>query len=347
MDVAAVFDRIAEDIGVAPGDNEKRSVWRCRVAYSAAVRRGLDSLWDYDEDEGTGEDEIGVSVRHLTETIGRVLNIFRFSDSSLVSLLNAPLQQMKHESLETVIRDLLSAGGYFYHRNFRAVPVAPSRAALKGVIFLRGAPSGSLRRMSGAGVYRACHEQGAWENVARMFGLRSIMSMEDVAKLEMSLPDVAVDVQSGGYEFLRLDRSRNGSYWKDMPDERVLSLARAKQGRGEGYFFYRLQGGRFFCRSLPAWHVEKRRYLELAAALITQRQPLPPILVRRRGPVVEVCVGYRFPPEAETFFRLYAWPDFEKGRAFPFYGIMVEPVFTAFQNIMTHLGYSFEEMEHD
>ena len=90
------------------------------------------------------------------------------------------------------------------------------------------------------------------------------------------------------------------------------------------------------------------RYALLASSLLS-RKGLPPFKAVQTGGLVTVTPGYLLPPSEDAFFRLYSWPDMrpdmdEKDYFSP--RIMAGELYSAFQAVMTRLGYRFMETEH-
>lgn len=339
------FDRIAGDLDIERGQGEEDLFWRCRVVYSAAVKRGLDSLWDNEDTLAQDKPNIvTVSIEHVTRTIGKTLEAFYTFCPDLCPAMCPPnfLPNAKLLNAESALCELLQECGCFYHRNFQASPAVQTQAQLSGVKFLRGLPPGSSRMMSGAGMYTpCCNAIGSNAEVIRMFDLQKILSGTDLEHIEASSSE-QVMVLDGGYEFLQLRPKFCSKYWKDKPDRGILSLMRRRQ-LPHVYFFYRYDGKHLHMRSLPQWRCEKRAYLSLSAALLAKDGALPPFHTRAEGEIVRIRVGYKLSPREECFFRLYSWPDFStRGNAY-FSRIMNKSVYDAFKMVMINLGYPFME----
>lgn len=346
MSFDAVFERMATDLDISKGKREDALSWRCRIAYSVAAKRGLDSLWEKEE----GGEQGTVSLIHITRTIGQVFRAFHM----LCPDIEAAMQEFTQHTQqylgtgkipEAVLVELLQAGGCFYHCPHRAAPAAPAQAGIAGVTFLRGLSPGDSRYMSGAGMYCKTSSDGSSDDVGHMFGLQKILSDMDLDRWENSLQEQRRE-HMDGWEFLNLALLKeNMKYWKDRPDLGTLSLARKQRKTEKAYMLYRYDGRSFLCRTLPEYWSQGTRYLPLAVALLSRRGTLPSFLVEDDGPVVSLKAGYLLPPAEETFFRLYSWPDMGKKNP-RFIRVMARPVFEAFQILMTHLGYTFLEESH-
>ncbi|WP_165067706.1 hypothetical protein [Desulfovibrio sp. ZJ200] len=342
MNEAEIFERISQDLGIDKEVSEPVEYWYCRLAYSAAAVRGLTFLWEQEENQ----DEKSVSLKHLTCTIEQTLATFRTLFPQVGKVLDSFERQTK-EKLSVKICDILRNGGCFYHKEFRAAPAAPSCAFKSGVSFLRGLRPGEVCPISGAGFYRKEMSNKSNRDIFSMFGLRALSSEENLERLEESLREERRHTLEGR-EFLCLDPSflRQG-YWKNTPDKEILSLMRRKKG-DHSYALYRFDGSTFYCRALPEYWNEKKHYVALAAAMLARRG-LPPFEVKTVGKLVFVKPGYLLPPAEDAFFRLYSWPDLapnqrDKGPFAP--RIMAGEIYTAFHDIMTHLGYRFKETSH-
>lgn len=343
MSLDAVFERMADDLGIKKGKTEESLSWKCRIAYSVSIKRGLDALWEKEDDV---EQNGTVSLLHITRTIKQVFRAFHVLCPEMAAVMQDFMQLhiSDGESPEKLLIELLQKGGCFYHSPYRAAPAIFAGAHLAGTMFLRGLPLEEVQCMSGAGMYAEAPIGGCPENVATLFGLRKILSGTDMDRLENSLPKQHREYMDS-WEFLDLSR-KNGKYWKDKPDKGVTSLARRVHKVEKVYTLYRYDGSRFLCRALPeCWH-SGTRYLALAVALLSRRGILPAITMKDDGPVVSLKVGYLLPPAEETFFRLYSWPDIVRKRNPYFSRVMTRSVFEAFQILMTHLGYTFLEESH-
>jgi len=344
MSLNAVLGRMAGDLNIRRGNKEDKLSWRCRVAYSVAVKRGLDALWE----KGEGEAQDGtVPLVHITQTIKQVLQAFYMLSPDMEEVaLNLQGHLRANQSVEAVLGELLQKGGCFYHCPYRAAPATLAMAELAGTVFLRGLPSENTRCMSGGGMYVEAPVDGRPEDVAQMFGLQKVMSYVDLERFEDSLPEVQREKMED-WEFLNLDITRNNrEYWRDKPDKGVLSLARKKREAEQSVVLYRYDGRGFICRPLPEFFNSETHYLTFAVALLSQKHALPPIVVEDDGPLISLRVGYLFPPAEETFFRLYSWPDMVWKRNPYFSRVMARPVYEAFHRLMTSLGYTFLEEAH-
>lgn len=344
MNFNSVFARMAEDLAIKRGITENALSWKCRIAYSVTAKRGLDALWEKDEQAQHGT----VSLSHLIETMKQVFRVFYVLCPDIEASIQSFVQQptCSRNEPEALLVKLLQQGGCFYHTSYRAAPSPFVKAQLAGVTFLRGLPLGAARSMSGAGMYMRIPAEGSPEAVASLFGLRKILSETELDRLEKALPEESRESMDG-WEFLELTRT-NGKYWKSCPDKGVSSLARRVHDVEKAYALYRYDGRTFLCRPLPEFWHSGTQYLALAIALLTRRGMLPPITynVNNNDSVVSLKMGYLLPPAEETFFRLYSWPDMVQNKNPYFFRIMARPVFEAFQILMTHLGYTFLEESH-
>lgn len=340
MSLDAVFERLADDLGIKKGKTEESLSWKCRIAYSVSVKRGLDALWEKEDDV---EQNGTVSLLHITRTIKQVFRAFHVLCPEMEAVMQDFMQLhiSDGESLEELVSELLQKGGCFYHSPYRAAPAIFARAQLAGTVFLRGLPLGKVRCMSGAGMYAKAPIGGCPEDVATLFGLRKILSGKDMDHLETSLPKQYRE-HMNSCKFLNLSR-KNGKYWKDRPDKGVTSLARRVDEFEKVYTLYQYDGSRFLCQALPEYWHSGTHYIALAIALLSREGTLPAIAVKDDGPVVSLRLNYLLPPAEETFFRLYSWPDMARKRNPYFSRVMTRPVFETFQILMTHLGYTFLE----
>ena len=340
MEENDIFKQISHDLGIRKGDGESLEHWQCRLAYSAAAWRGLACLWEYEE----GTDGKSVSMQHVLGTIEDTLSTFGKLFPSIQAALKI-FEEKREEKLSEHIRRVLQNGACFYHKANRAAPSAPACASEERISFLRGLSPGDFCCMSGAGAYR---KEGvrANQDPNSMFGLLPLLSEKDLERFESTLSGER-RTSLENREFLQLDASRlKNGYWKDRPDKGVLSLLRRKDGE-RSYALYRFDGETFSCRFLPGYWNEGMRYAILASSLLA-RQTLPPFKVVKTGSLVSVTPGYLLPPSEDAFFRLYSWPDLrpdmiEKDLFSP--RIMEGEIYSAFQAIMTRLGYRFMETE--
>lgn len=343
MSIDAVFERIADDLGIRKGMLENTLSWKFRITYSVAAKRGLDSLWEEEDDDGQNSP---VSLHRITRTIKQVFKAFHAFCPELEMDMDNFMQRYlrDNESPEVALVEILQKGGCFYHCPYRAAPAAPSQAGIAGVSFLRGLSPGSQRSMSGSGMFTEAHTNTHFEDIMNMFGLRRILSHTGLDNLETALPEQYRE-HMDGWEFLDLSW-KNGKYWKGKPDKGVSSLARKQQEAKKTYALYRYDGREFSSRALPEhWH-SGTHYLTLAVALLSRRGALPSILVKDDGPLIHLRLGYKLPPSEETFFFLYSWPDIVRKSNPSFSRMMSRPVFEAFQILMNHLGYTFLEEAH-
>lgn len=341
MTESDIFKQISLDLGIRRGAGESLEHWHCRLAYSAAAWRGLACLWEHEE----GTDGKSVSMQHVLSTIEDTLSAFGKLFPDIQSVL-VTFEEKRKEKISEHIRGVLQRGACFYHKANRAAPVAPACASEGEISFLRGLAPGASCRMSGAGTYR---KEGARANQDpnSMFGLLPLLSEKELERFEAGLSGER-RTSLENREFLQLDASwlKNG-YWKDRPDKGVLSLMRRKDGE-RSYALYRFDGESFSCRFLPGYWNEGMRYALLSSSLLS-RKGLPPFKAVQTGDLVFVTPGYLLPPSEDAFFRLYSWPDLrpdmdEKDYFSP--RIMDGEIYSAFQAVMTRLGYRFMETGH-
>lgn len=331
----ALFKRISTDLGIVQGGREDPRLWHCRIVYSAAVVRGLVSLWE----QGDDLEEKSVSVTHFTSVIEQTLTCFRKLFPYLETLL-ASFEAASDTVLSEQIRTVLQNAGSIYHKPMRVAPVTPACAFEGGISFLRGICPGKTYPMSGAGSYQVGNACKTNQDILSMFGLQPLLTGADLARLEQSLEEKRQRFPEAR-EFLCLDpRQLRYGYWKGTPDKNVLSLMRRVEG-SNSLALYRFDGNTFHCRTLPESWNEHPRYATLAAAMLAQRG-LSLFHVKQENNLVYIKPGYLLPPAADAFFRLYTWPDMNKNNGHYFaFRIMEKAVYTVFHDIMTRLGYRF------
>ena len=339
MEESTLFDYISRDLNIYKGDDERPELWHCRIAYSVSAIHGLNSLWEQEK-----QYEGSISLDHIRSAIDQTLACFRklfphIEDS--MGYLDA------NKKLSIQIQEILLNGGCLYYNSPRVAPVVMACAFenKSEISFLRGICPGHKYSMSGAGYY----QEGISENINRdilsMFNLQILLTQEELNQLWGHLHGECRSLLEN-YEFLCLspEKFHNG-YWKNRPDKNILSLMRKRYTK-HSYSLYYFDGHMFHCRLLPEYWNTYSRYLFLVASLLNKKIAF--FKIRHKKNLVTVKPNYLLPPAEEAFFRLYSWPDFDinqedRGHFTP--RIMSKHVYDAFHNILTHLGYHFQEVE--
>jgi|GEM_PF-426908 hypothetical protein len=341
------------------GKAYQEDIWKWHMIYSLCGQMALVSLWDAGEDSDDTTDGC-ISIRHFKKRISQICHAY-----SALWLQGKPLLR-----LEELIYTQYRRSGFLYHRDLY-VAAAATQCAVCGKIKLhRGIEPEKQFLMSGLGFYQF-YENGTEDKpAAELFGL-PVQSLS--AYLNEMLDGSSWHPQKEwpkGTEFLQLQRTNGGKYWKTAPDkDDCFSLARYGEIR-QSYVFYRWdrEQERYLASEIPLWRLQDFRadsvesceagrlgYRRIASALLLRYDRLPKIHVKIRGNLAEISLGYILPPEEEDFFRLYSWPadysvyttDNIKGQdSNHFHRSMIQPVYRqAFRPLMESIGYTFEETD--
>lgn len=330
-----IFNRISQELEINRGKEEQEQSWHCRLAYSAAARRGLVSLWDQGDQR--------VSLEHLSRTIEQVLTSFRMLFQEVDDVFNA-LERKTNDKLSAQICDCLQGSGCLYHKAYCVAPAAPACAIEGEISFLRGQSPGERCFMSGAGCYRTGGDDKPDKDILSMFGLQKLPSAGDLMNFAASLKEERRSSLEDR-EFLCLVPSKlHNGFWQDKPDRGILSLLRRKIGDKE-YSLYFFDGKTYLCYVLPDYWNEKNNYAILASGLLSRNKMIH-FGTRKSDKLVFINSYYVLPPTVEYFFHLYSWPDFcFKSQDSGIFAtrIMDCEVYKSFFSIMTRLGYCFKE----
>lgn len=333
-------NRLIETIGgqLNIPKNDLESI--CQIVYSVAGQMALASLWDYDEEHDS------VSVKHFKH---RVIKIYEAYTDLFPEI--APLISEDKEVLAEDIYSVYLHSGLLYHSSNRVSPVALAEASSNNIRLLKGFSPDEKHFMSGLGFYSV----GQYPNsgtVANLFGLQtqSFESyleelLDDNVWSETTWPD--------NTEFLRLDPPFR-SYWQQTPtiDGRI-SLARYGEPN-RLYGFYCYKDGMILQKPIPEWRLKdyysndanQMEYIRVAIALLNRYGNLPKITAKDTGDLIEIKVGYCFPPSEEYFFRLYSWPmryDFAMNEIQRFSRKMSKLFYPVFKKELSSIGYQFVE----
>lgn len=345
MQKDSLLDEMAYDLGLTPNENEYQREFYSRVLFCAAAKTGLVSLWDHEETDDLN------SYRSIVGFKSKIVKFLRLMTDSFSGYFLPVFTANPEEIADTIYRIYLQ-NGCVYHNQYHCYPVMKKSASFKNVCFVRGSAPGEQLYMSGAGEYEIISSSSDDSKAfIEMFQLdeQSPVSWfnkvcEDAKWTESSLPEDA--------DYLNVKDGLRGGYFikKDDNYADVSLLRYGFEGR-QIYCLYKKEDNRYFLSQLPLFmtHTPDGNvdYFRIMNAILMKCETLKPINAEIHLNTVTVGLGALLPRNTYDFFRLYSWPSFDNIESFKkrshFIREMSKPVYSAFRDYMTHIGYQFRE----
>lgn len=249
--------------------------------------------------------------------------------------IQSVLDKASWDDLVNEMLDLYIQTGSYYAKNYQIGPSAlryvsfghdPKNANKPYTYLARGVAPNVQVFMSGLGAWLQSKEP-----------IPDACPIEDVFNLQQAPLDVYYNelqerFNTGSFlqdslpnncKFLRitpLNEKRWGEYWLDrMPEwDGGFSLLRYGNPGQEVYNLYQRYGERYLLMNLFSFETNpeflrpyrgSRAYVKIASAILANRKTLPPIRVAINSEQAKIRLGYWLPPEEQSFFKLYTWPN--------------------------------------
>ncbi len=366
-----LLTRMAGDLALAQGTNERAADYERRVLWSALGRMMTAALYDR-VPEAHGEDAKGVppegeiSVVHFHRRAAHLIEAYDalFPSLGFVYALAAEVRDnpslTSFERAEKALCDCMMANGLAYHRGYYLRPPKRTRQTLAGVAFVRGLALHEPVQVSGFGAYQkesvplagtdAAMVEDSNEGQQEAERVRAMFQLD--APLDASVLDRLVargtfhpapdDAQA---EYLRTDGAFRKGYWQSRPAP-GLTLARVRSPYDRKLFSYSFcrvpqRGAEEWMEVPPAYAGD---YGWLAQIVLHQAGTLPPATVRRDGALVHLSCGYLYPARERRFLSLYSWPaPGARGFRAAAERVLAATFFDGFRALYEALGLSFVE----
>jgi hypothetical protein len=336
-----LLEQIADDLGIRKGIKESEASWKTRVAYSAAGKMALGSLWDEEDDNKP------ISVRHFKQRAERELTALckidsdvkdQFEDATLI------------KNITDEIYDIYLSCGYIYHSSNRIAPCEEKIVRIKGLSFVRGCGLQEPLMVCGLGLYESIeYVLGNYEPVESLVDLYQLQTAQYDKCLEKSVNEAEwQEIKiAGDVEYLRIKPPFYYGYWQSKPDEQVVSLMRTKantQGQQHSYYLYKKEGQMVKARQLPYWLIENKGYRFASNWILKRQRTLPPSLYINDGDLIHLHIQYLYSPNIQNFIKLFSWPKyFNDLKKSAFERVMNRDVFRVIRKTLETLGFQFKE----
>lgn len=340
---SGILKSMADQMSIDCGLTEDWNDWIVRILYSSVAPIALASLYDLNDDNQP------VSVIHFRRRVQLQLECYQ--DMYKPCLDDVDLNYLK----EYIYKALLNTG-HMYHLDDHLKPVVRTEVNCTGITFIRGQAPGEIVRRSGLGAYLVNRStDNDFDSVRRMFHLPdtdlTIFWKQLVRDAKFRPLD---DKNLDAYEFLQWDRSHGGRYWKDHPDDGVISVARTKALGNKTYYLYRHVDDVITVHQIETWKVEDYQYRRITCACLKNYDMLPPLHYHDDTIIVRVRLEYLLPPEELWLFKLYSWPfnikeacsnQLKDDKKLSDFGdrYMARDVFYALKPIYEQLGFAFKK----
>jgi len=335
---AGMFDEIAFSLNITRGTDEPEENWIERVIYSAAGRAALYSLYDHLEDEES------VSITHFKNRAKR--EIMALCAAGHITSITDEAGQICDEIYEEYV-----STGYLYHLKGPVEAVPDIAASGKLVKFVRGAVFNNRTKASGLGCYFLPSDKED-DRLSTHMPCTDFYQMFHINRMQLDSYYRALIRRStwrpfngsDDIEFLRMNGSfTKGGYWcqKPLKDGTVSLLREGRQGKKQ-YYLYKYEDNRIYISVLPDWLTEKKEYRQIANCILFHRGTLPASVVHMGENLVQLHVGYLYPPPIQNVIMLYSWPEFLNDMT-KFHRVMNRQVWESIRAALEPLGYKFKE----
>ena len=336
-----LLEQIADDLGIRKGSRESEEFWKVRVAYSAAGKMALGSLWD-EEDDNTP-----ISVRHFKHRAERELTALCAIDYDLKYQIEAEKQI---DAIVGEIYDIYLNCGYIYHSPNRIAPCEEKIVRINGLSFVRGCGLQEPLKVCGLGLYEnIAYAMGNYERVESLIDLYQLQTTPYDKWLEKSVNEEEwQEIKTAGdVEYLRIKTPFYYGYWQGKPDEQIVSLMRTEvntQGQQSSYYLYKKEGQMVKARQLPYWLIENKGYRFASNWILKRQRTLPQSLYINDGDLIHLHIQYLYPPNIQNFIKLFSWPKyFNDLKKSAFERVMNRDVFRVIRKTLETLGFQFKE----
>lgn len=345
---SGILNCMAEEMSVDCGLTEHWHDWIRRILYSSVAPIALASLYDLNDDNEP------VSITHFKRRI-------RLQFECYQDMYKPLLDGIDLDYLMEYVFEIFIHTGHMYHLNKHLKPVVRTDAYCGGIKFMRGQAPGERVCRSGLGAYTINHStDNDFDSVRRMFHLpdtslenfwRQLVCNAKFRPLN-DIADKVDDVSLDAYEYLQRERSHVGRYWKDHPDDGVISVARTKTNGDRTYYLYQITDGVIQFSQIESWKVNDGQDMRINCACLNYYNRLPALRYDDDNSVVRLHLDYLLPPEELWLYKLYSWP-FNIKQACDFTlqddkklsdfddRIMASAVFKALKPVYEHLGFTF------
>ncbi len=334
-----IFNEIASSLNITRGVSESSPDWIGRIIYSAAGRSALYSLYDHLEDEES------VSITHFKARARREL-VALCSAGNLTSITEEVIQDICDEVYNEYVNT-----GYVYHLPNRIEP-APEKAVLWGhVSFVRGMTFDNRAKSSGIGYYLLPSEknnnnsnvEASLSEFYKMFHI-SRVKLDDYYQKLVDRKSWQLFHAVDNIEYLRTSGSFSRGYWNSSPDkDGNISLLRVGLQGERIYYLYRYENNHIYVSVLPDWMTNNYEYRQIATCLLSHRDVLPDSAIRVDKNIVQLNIGYLYPPSIQNVIMLYSWPKSLNNVKTVFNRVMTRPVWESIRSAIEPLGYKIRE----
>jgi hypothetical protein len=327
-----MLGQIADELSIRKSVDEEEAAYRFRLLYSAL---GLQILAAANDGEESGHVAaqanmpLGVSVQHVRN---------RAQELALQFGLDDPERHWPGIILGTYLK-----AGFLYHAVYRIMPCRLSYARTESIILQRGEDAMLVRRMSGLGSLKDQGATGIERTIEEQFNLEACTNYAWFSAFMGSLSwqdysDLPTDGQylNSTYDF------RKG-YWQTKAPKSSLLLWRS--GDFRDYRLFRLIGEKQMSK-IPDYLTSGGKYLRIALALLVQNGFIPRSTLRIGNKLAKIELDYLLPPEEQTFFELYSWPDIdEKGLGTRLNRFVDPALVPVLKQLLERLGFDSMVME--
>ena len=333
-----LFKEIASSLKIERGRTESLSSWHTRIAYSAAGRIAMSSLWDSTEDENSD----GISIPHFKHKIIRELKAFCEMDEEINYLSDNNSDFIKDIANE--IYKIYLNTGCFYHKKHMIYPIPERVFTYEQISFVRGSALQECINMSGLGFYTMSlkNKYLQVDSIYKMLNI-SPLNLDQIWQKIISRYEPLTPMSLNNVEYLS-QSSYFLNYWSRVPEKtRNISLLRDIGVIDRKYYLYRkTEEGFLYCK-LPNAMIRQREYLQIANCILNESHNLPPAKYEEDGEIIHLSICYLYPPSILNFIKLYSWP--QKKVSNNFERIITKEIFEFIQKILTSLGYSFTKQK--
>jgi hypothetical protein len=333
-----LFKEIASSLNITRGSDESSTNWMERITYSAAGRTALYSLYDHLEDEES------VSITHFKNRARREI-------SALCAAGNMTFitDDICREICDEIYDEYLNTG-YLYHSQYRIEPVPYKISHGKFIDFIRGATFDKKTKASGLGCYfmktnedEESSSDSSFSEIFEMFHINH-MKLDDYYRKLIERSSWQLFNAFDNIEYLRITGPFSRGYWSQQPNkDGDISLLRIGQQGGKIYYLYKYENNNSYVSVLPDWMTNNNEYRQIANCLLFHRGTLPESVIHTDKNIVELNIGYLYPPSIQNVIMLYSWPKNLNNVKTAFNRVMNLQVWESIRAVIEPLGYKFKE----
>lgn len=333
-----LFKEIASSLKIERGKTESLSSWHTRIAYSAAGRIAMTSLWDSTEDENSD----GISIKHFKHKVIRELKAFCEMDEEIKYFSDNEEDFIKDIADE--IYEIYLKTGFFYHKSYVIYPIPERIFTYEQITFVRGSAIQEHVNMSGLGFYTMSLKNQYFQvdTIYEMFNI-STLNLDQVWDKIISRYEPLTPMSLDNVEYLSQSSYFLG-YWSKVPEKtKNISLLRDRECIDGNYYLYRNTEEGCLYRKLPNVMIRNGEYLQIANCILNESHNLPPAIYKEDGDIIYLSICYLYPPSILNFIKLYSWP--QKKVSNDFERVITKEIFEFIQLVLTSLGYSFTKQK--